>query len=61
MERFAPLRSSPLAPLVVCKVKRLYIGIVKDIIVARRRFAPLVVCKYPKTTEHSRQTTLQYL
>ena len=45
--RFATLFAARSAPLVVCKVKRLYIGIAKDIIDARRRSAPLVVCKHP--------------
>ena len=41
--RFAPLVTARSAPLVVCKIKRLYmrlyIAISKDIIVARRRSA----------------------
>ena len=37
--RFAPLVTACSALLVVCKVKRLYTGISKDIIVARRRSA----------------------
>ena len=45
------------ALLVVCKEMRLYIGIVKDIIGTRRRFAPhhstpLVACKHPKSTTY---------
>ena len=46
--RFAPLVTARSALLFfVCKVKRLYIEISKDIIVARRRSPPLVVCKHP--------------
>ena len=49
---FAPLVTARSAPLVVCKVQRLYTGISKDIIVAHRHsaprgFAPLVMCKHP--------------
>ena len=45
-------RAIRFTPLVECKVKRLYIGISKEIIVARRRAAPpLVVCKHPYSRE----------
>ena len=44
---FAPLFNVRSAPLVVCKVKHLYVGISKDIIISRRRSALLVVPRHP--------------